>query len=203
MKILICLLLFIKSYSFAQTNEQFIEWVKRKCDRQIELRLGEENFKNHVLQNIEQSNVECIDGSNFTLSSDSIDCKINAASIVYDIFIDEIKIYTITFVSDSIGNINCLGNSDWRYDLNGYKELINRNFPIDYKRACQIVKDNNYEPSEYEFELVHADPNIDDLKAYEWRGGKYLGNKITKAIYVNAFTGEFNEVLIQDVSDEN
>lgn len=203
MKILIWLLLLVQSYSFAQTNEQLVDWVMRECDRQIELRLGKENFEKHVLQNTEQSNVECVDGSYFSLYDDSIVCKINTATIVYDIFIDEMMIYTISFLSDSSGNISCIGNSDWRYDLIGYKELINRNFPIDYKRACQIISDNNYEPKEYKPELVHAYPNMDDIKAYEWHGKKYLGNKITKILYVNAFTGEFSEVLIQDVSTDN
>ena len=202
MKTLIWLFLFISSSSFAQTNEQFIQWIKRKCDRQLELRLGEENFKKYVVQNNNQSNLECIDGRNYTLSSDSIDCKISSVRIVYDIILDDITLYSISFLSDSIGEIDCPGNSDWRYDLEGYKELINGKFPIDYERACRIVKEMNYDPSEYKLELVYVFGDKEGLRAYEWRGNMYLEKTIKKVIYVDAFSGEFHEVLIQYVSEE-
>ncbi len=203
MKILMWLFLFTNAYSFAQTNEFFIERIKRKCDQQIAVRLGEENFKKYVLQNDQQSEFECADGNTYPLSEDSIDCEIKSIKIVYDIVKDQSKLFTLSFISDSLGNIHCPENNEWRYYLEGYKELIHGSFPINYEHALDIVKSKNYDPIEFELELVYANKNFDDLKAYEWHGSKYLGNNITKMISVNAFTGEFREVLIEFVSDEN
>lgn len=187
----------LTSISFCQSNEKYVDWIKRKCEKQLKVRLGEINFDDHVVQNVQGSKFICETDSEYPWNSETPSCKIISLQVQYEIVVKEEVLFSITFLSDSAGNIDCPNNSDWRYDLEGYKFLLDENFPINFENACEIIRGKGYDPLEYKPILVRAYPEKEGLESYEWHATKNLGNETIKVLYVDASTGEFSETSIQ------